>query len=73
MDSGELACVFKSLEPNLSSGHRLEELGVVMERKLLRKACAKILGLPTASSEMKLFLEMCFIKQSSIQARALRV
>jgi len=32
-----------------NSGHRSEELGVVMERKPLRKACAKMPGFPTAS------------------------
>ena len=44
-----------------------------MGRKLLRKACAKRLSFPTASRGTKPFLEMCFIKPSLTQSRALRV
>lgn len=43
---------------------------IVMERKLLRKACVKMLGLSSALPGMKLFSEMCFIKQSLTQYRA---
>lgn len=44
-----------------------------MGRKLLRKACAKRLSFPTASRGTKPFLEMCFVKPSLTQSRALRV
>lgn len=71
--SAELTSFFSGQALGQGPGGWLGELGIVMERKLLRKACVKMLGLPSASLEMKLFSEMCFIKQSSTQYRAHRV
>lgn len=44
-----------------NSGHRSEELGVVTERKPLRKACAKLVALPTALRGNDIFLGDVFL------------